>query len=318
MAYRAPRAKKEKRARKPEDGKVVGGIPAPKALQNPVDLADWLELSALSNKDRNASKADLQRLLTRAGGDDPAEEGGSVDGICLSVFVELESRQRAAPEAYPFEVATPVLRARPNAQSEFPAYVFCLCLSAWRWIKSKERPDAARRLFEDLSCFVARNFLGGEAFRFASPRDPRFKSFSAAVDQVCKLVGEGNCFRSDQDPEHKKDDTLDVVAWRHFPDRREGKLVLFGQCASGGNWLGKRPELQPRAFAGLWLERIFAVDCLRAFFVPHRVGDDAWEETTRKAGLTFDRCRVAYWAHQGGSFPGQEKLLAWADRIIRT
>jgi hypothetical protein len=184
-------------------------------------------------------------------------------------------------------------------------------------MKSTDRPDDARQLFEELSCLAAKNFVGGEVLRFASPREANLKSFSAAVDRLCELVGEGVRFRPDQDAGDKKDDTLDVVAWRHFPDKRAGKLVLFGQCASGGDWLGKRQELQPRAFIGQWIERDFTVDCLRAFFVPHRLSSRLWEETNRKAGMAFDRCRVSYWAHQNGPIPKRQKLVNWCHTVIK-
>jgi phage tail protein X len=297
-------------------GRRLKGVPAPRDLTDSVELADWLELKALSSRDGNASKADLAALITRAGGYDPAKDRDTVESLCLAVFGELETRPSAAAESYPFTVKPPVIRVKANALTKFSAYVFCLSLSAWRWINPTERPDDARQLFEDLSCFAAKNFLGGGALRLASPRAPEISGFQEAIERMCQEVGEGGGYRKAQPPGAKKDDTVDVVAWRHFPDSRYGKLVLFGQCASGGKWAAKRSELQPHAFIGQWIQRPFTVDCVRAFFIPHRLRTDAWEETARKAGIPFDRCRLSYWAHQDGPIPQRHKLEAWARTVI--
>jgi hypothetical protein len=303
----------KKKARSP---KALKGVPGPRDLTDSVELADWLELKALSSRDGNASKADLSALLNRAGGYDPATERDAIDRLCLAVFSELETRPSAAGKSYPFILKPPLVRVKPQPLVRFPAYVFCLCLSAWRWINPTERPDNARQLFEDLSCFAAKNFIGGKVLRLASPREPELAEFATAIDRLCQVVGEGGAYRKGQLASAKKDDTLDVVAWRHFPDSRYGKLILFGQCASGGNWLAKRSELQPHTFIGQWIERQFTIDCVRAFFVPHRIRTDHWEETARKAGIPFDRCRVSYWAHQDGPLPKQQQLVAWSRSVI--
>lgn len=290
------------------------GVPAPRDLSDSVELADWLELKALSSRDGNASKSDLASLLRRAGG----SSAGSLDEVerlCLAAFTELESRPTAACDSYPFVVKPPLILSKPDPIVAYSEYVFCLCLSAWRWANAVERPANARQLFEDLSCHAAKNFIGGESLRFASPRSPEIRQFKKAVNRLCELVGEGGGYRALQPAARKKDDTLDVVAWKHFPDARYGKLVLFGQCASGSNWISKRSELQPNAFIGQWIGN-FSVDCVRAFFVPHRIRTDAWEETVRKAGIPFDRCRVSYWAQQGASLPNRRKLVEWASSVI--
>ncbi len=296
--------------------KALKGVPAPRALTDSVELADWLELKALSSRDGNASKSDLSGLLRRAGGYDPAKDADAVERLCLAAFSELDTRPKAAGDSYPFIIKPGLIRVRAHALTNYAAYVFCLCLSAWRWMNAKERPKNARQLFEDLSCFAAKNYLGGEVLRFASPRLPELKTFSTAIDHLCQAVGEGAGYRKNQPAGSKKDDTLDVVAWKSFPDTRFGKIILFGQCASGGDWTAKRSELQPSAFIGQWIEPDFTVDCVRVFFVPHRMRSDVWKETARKAGIPFDRCRVSYWAHQDGPLPKRHQLIEWSKSVI--
>lgn len=306
---------KKKAPKKPKT-KTLKGVPAPKAITDSVELADWLELKALSSRDGNASKSDLSGLLRRAGGYDPANDADAVERLCLAAFTELETRPKSSGDFYPFVIKGGVVRVKLNALTKYPVYIFCLCLSAWRWMNAKERPDNARQLFEDVSCFVAKNYLGGEVLRFASPRVEALKEFSTAIGHLCQVVGEGAGFREDQAHGSKKDAKLDVVAWKGFPDTRFGKVVLFGQCASGGDWMTKRAELQPAVFIGQWIQPDFTVDCVRAFFVPHRMRADVWKETTRMAGIPFDRCRVSYWAHQDGPLPKRQELIAWSKHVI--
>jgi hypothetical protein len=309
------RSRPNSRARKSASG-AFKRLPAPRNLTDSVDLADWLELKALSSRDGNASKADLAGLLRRAGGYDPARAPEAVEQLCLEAFAELETRPKAAGDAYPFVVKPPLVSAKPNAVRKYSAYTFCLCLSAWRWMNATERPANARQLFEDLSCFAAKNFVSGDVLRFASPRSAELSQFSRAIDHLCQLVGEGGAYRTGQPTARKKDDTLDVVAWRHFPDSRFGKLIVFGQCASGGDWLSKRSELQPGDFIGQWIQHQFTVECVRAFFVPHRIRTDVWEETARKAGIPFDRCRVSFWAHKGNGPPQRQELINWSRTVL--
>lgn len=310
------KAKKNPSRKNTTKGKALKGIRAPKDLTDSVELADWLELKALSSRDGSSSKSDLAGLLRRAGGYDPAKDSDTVEQLCLAAFSELDTRPKATGDSYPFTIGAGVVRVKPKAFKAYPAYVFCLCLSAWRWKSGNERPDNARQLFEDLSCFAAKNYLGGEVLRFAHPREKALSEFPTAVDRLCELVGEGSGYRSDLPRNNKKDDTLDVVAWKSFPDGRGGKVVIFGQCASGANWLSKRSELKPPAFVDQWIQPDFTVECVQAFFVPHRIRTEIWNETTRKAGIPFDRCRVAYWSHQDGPIPKKDKLSAWAESAI--
>ncbi|MGH9429871.1 MAG: hypothetical protein ACRD2L_26605, partial [Terriglobia bacterium] len=170
--------------------------------------------------------------------------------------------------------------------------------------------------FEDLSCVAAQNFVGGEVVRFASPRSFLPGQFSKAVDAVCRLIKEGQGFRG-QATLSRQDDTLDVVAWRHFKDELSGKLVLFGQCASGRNWEGKAGELSPRVFCESWMIEKPPSPVLKAFFIPHRVDPLRWDFINRRAGIVFDRCRIAYWASLTSERLLQEAaMINWCQKVL--
>ena len=98
--------------------------------KNPTDtiqLADWLEIYALISGDRNSSRGDLESALRTASLFEP-EGDEAIQRKILEVFQELDDRTRSAAEAYPFILNGGVLSLRGKWE-EFPAYVFCLCLS---------------------------------------------------------------------------------------------------------------------------------------------------------------------------------------------
>jgi hypothetical protein len=108
-----------------------------------------------------------------------------------------------------------------------------------------------------------------------------------------------------------------VVVWRSFPDRRAGQVIGFGQCATGRRWVEKLHELQPRAFAGLWLRDPLAVEPFRLFFVPFRMDRARWEEAAFGGGVLFDRCRIV--AHCGElDVDVRERCHAWSRHVIQT
>jgi hypothetical protein len=258
--------------------------------------------------DRNSSLGDLERLLKKAAilqaGD------GSLEEKLPEVAFELQTRFQAAAQAYPFNFDGARLELKGKVAQYVP-YIFCLFLSVFRWENKKGAKAFPARMFEHLSSFAARNFLQGEAVRFAAPREHGLSSnFREAVNDLCQRIGEGQGITSQK---HKagQDDTLDVVAWRDFPDKRPGKLLLFGQCAAGKNWKGKISDLQPTDFCHLWMLETPPSTLLKALFIPHQIDLDEWRLRSVRAKLIFDRCRIAYWSHGWGRIPDEAAFAKW-------
>ncbi|MBC8447855.1 MAG: hypothetical protein H8D78_08900 [Chloroflexi bacterium] len=277
-------------------------------LTDPLRLADWLELHALCSPDHNSSRGDLESALRTAALlelDDDEE----IELKLLEVFWELEERARAAEQAYPFDLAFRggVLELRSNWES-FPAYVFCLCLS---YFGSEDA--APRKLFEEVSRLAARGYLQGEAVGFGSPRTELPRSFSVAIAELCQRIGEGEGY-SDQPSLSRKDDRLDLVAWKEFVDRHPSKVLMFGQCASGWNWEAKLTELQPKAFCDHWMQETPVSPLISSLFIPHRIEPSKWKWVARNAGIVFDRCRIAFWAHQEGA--NFDAIISWIKGLL--
>ena len=321
-------------------------IPLPSLTKDPIQLADWIELLALSSDDGGASTGDLERALRRTGTYDPdaPEEGevpndsdhGLIEGKLDEVFTELDDRAQAAAAAYPFEVNRAEVKTKGSIGDYIP-YVFCLCLSTFGdgakrvdtredddGDPSEDQPTYPRRLFEHLATISAANYLSGEAVRFGSPRRGMSSSFDEALNELSwNHLHEGDGYNNN--PHFgSKDRKVDVVAWKDFPDQRKSKLVLFGQCATNKDdgWHSKKPELQPGAFWNNWIKAPAVSELIRAFFIPHRVPAEEWDMHATDAGLFFDRCRIAHFAAMGADRslthdPGDWDLcMDWAKETM--
>ena len=110
------------------------------------------------------------------------------------------------------------------------------------------------------------------------------------------LIGEGTGYNG-KETLSKKDDSLDVIAWRNFPDKKKSKLILFGQCASGYDWDCKINDLQPDHFLGYWTIDHKVSPIIRAFFIPHTIPGNIWDYHSMASGIFFDRCRISYYVH---------------------
>ena len=273
---------------------------------NPLKLADWLELTAMLSGDGNASRGDLERVLRRASLYETSDDY-LIERKALEVFYELEQRGRAAYTAYPFDIDYGTLQIK-SAWSNYPAYTFCLCLSYFGSKSSKPR-----KLFEQVSTSAAKGYLHGDALNFGFPRVNLPASFSEAVTTLCVTIGEGGGYNSLPSLEHK-DDKLDVVAWKDFPDISSSKLLMFGQCASGWDWEGKLRELGPEAFCGNWMRESPVSPLISSIFIPHRIERQKWNSVARNAGIIFDRCRIAYWAH--GAEMDYSPCIAWVNNLL--
>jgi hypothetical protein len=268
-----------------------------------------------------------QARLARKGSLTPAlaqRPGHTVEAKAHQVFAELEARQIVMARTYPFEVAPGRLRVR-GCWQECTAYTFCLCLS---YLRTEADPpptplaEQAAKLFERLATVAAKNFVNGEARRFGFPREAQDEmppGFEEAVHKLCEVLGEGQGFNvlAPGPTPKNKDGHLDVVAWRDFPDGAPGKLVLFGSCASGGNWRRKLTELNPGAFCRKWIAGLCS-PILKTMFIPYRIGTGNldWRDRVCDAGIIFERCRIAYWADQDPSAWDSAAHQEWVAKAL--
>lgn len=262
----------------------------------------------MNSADGNASHADLQRSLNRLG-------AHNTDELCTGAMTELNRRTVAAGESYPFTFSGTLLSGKGDWK-QFTPYIFCLLLSVCDDKKKKVTGINHEMMFEQLSCIAAGNYIGGRSLRFGAPRKELPVGFRDALVKVCAEINEWG-FPSNKKVLHRKDDGLDLVAWKPFPDRQIGKLVLFGHCASGQDWDDKINELRPDVFCSRWLGGDKS-PIVKTFFIPHRLPSEMWDHHATAAKLFFDRCRIAYWVKNDDFSKATERTnVRWCERILK-
>ncbi len=264
-------------------------------------LADWIELQALKSSEKQLSLESVVRVIRRGGTTDAVEAARGDAGSEISqrvaedAFVEIENRARACGpnKGYPFRIRPGLVRLS-KAWKASP-YIVMLLLSG---TKPTTGHAGTAVLFERICRHAAFGYIGGaannvSAIRFGSPRKAPIAKLSQAVDDLCTNLAEGGGCKQPHKAAHLGDEGLDIVAWRPFPDLKEGKLVAFGQCATGEtDWEQKLSELDGEKFVQKWFKQMLVVKPVRLFFLPRRVPKEDWENSGIDGGILFDRCRI--------------------------
>jgi len=313
---------------------------APSLSDPPEEKADWAECWTLVSKDNNTSFSELRSVMEIGGSADAhtesdefeyaeiegsdeelagAEDTNLYEAAAEDTFVEISDRISACSEpAYPFVVTAEAITMRADTRTS--VYTFLLLLSKYGPDAGPKKNEGSK-LFEDVCAHAVLTFLGGkkdlaEAHVFGFPRRVTCDGFSDALNALCKNLTEGEGCKKRPTTSDQKDAKLDVVGWKSFRDQRKGRLIIFGQCATGGNWRSKRSELiAPHDWCSFWMKDRPAVWPMRAFFVPHRVGSRDWLETCANGGLLFDRCRLAAYTTDLPKATSDE-LAAWTKYVL--
>ncbi len=293
--------------------------------------ADWMELQALRAADRRSTVGDIVGVFDindDAAGDravdDPDDESILDAGRNHPIdhlFDELQYRARVLGGAYPFTIETnPPALARVPGVTSTPGrvvYLFCLLASAIRESRLQPLELTARaqariaNVFQVCASLAAGGYIVGDAVSFGFPR-PSGSDFRSALRDTYRRFGAGVVRQTVPAgwPTAAKDDGIDVIAWRHHPDRMPGKLYLLGQCASGRNWREKSAVDRIPQFHG-WFSIPPATHCLPSMFIPFTLHRDLADDpaTTfdamlanrhlrdeQRYGIVFDRCRIAHFA----------------------
>jgi len=305
----------------------------PAATDPPEHHADFLELCTLRSRNRCASfqefLADLRignagEAIADSSPRDAEEEESDeeAEAVAQSAFDELDERQRnfgANAASYPFDISGNTLKLKQNGQESL--YTF-LALLSWYGKDAGPADTDGERIFEEVCAKAAEVYLGGMAGRtmsvvFGFPRRVLPKGFAEALDSLCKSLGEGGGHRKGRPKlPDQKDGKLDIVTWIDFHDRRQGKLISFGQCATGDNWKGKISELPPPdRWCGHWMDDTPTVLPIRSFFVPHRIERNIWSHTCTFGGILYDRCRIASLA-SGADDELKKQWIAWSAHVL--
>ena len=165
--------------------------------------------------------------------------------------------------------------------------------------------------FGQLVTDALRCYIGGRALRFGWPkREPVPSHPVEAVDYLSEQLGEprnplGHIKARD------KDMGLDAVAWKPFPDRLAGQVVMFGACATGANWRGKIGEL----ILHRWQNFVsFTVPPALLFAVPWVPEEEDWAQIQESGYIVFDRLRAVA---SMGRWSGNRTVNTWCRKRLR-
>ena len=306
----------------------------PPASADPTDLADWLEVAALTADQGRSSIQDLVAAIRSIGSVDALADSGELIGeqpldalvaseedrlepLADAAFHQIAIREECLGEGYPFEIGG-ALKAKTGAQDSVYSFLAAATLLGSR---SRAASENLASLFEDLSREALVRYLGGrESVRglgFGFPRVDGPKGFYDAVNALCKQMGEGlGCRATKQEAAGIKDSKLDVVAWIPFGDSRTNQLIVFGQCSTGRNWRHKLNELLPESFCKLWLMEQPASTPSSAFFVPRHIEERHWPEAAvGSQRILFDRLRLASWLSEMDAELAR-RCAAWTASVL--
>ena len=272
------------------------GVPSPRAPEH--ELADFAELVCW--RQGFVSVTELTQSLGRLAENDYSggvPEEDDIPNDINSAFREIELRIEACDGGYPFDIdekgnALHIIQNSGN--SKYIIYKYLLL--ATRLDMSTNRTHAnidGADLLEHLAAEAARLYLGTRAESIVFGTAEGASDFPDKINSLCDSLGEGGGFvERGGSWRRKKDDKLDIVAWKPFTDHREGKLIAFGQCKTGTNWKDLVSQLQPVAFCSKWFHSQPILTPVRMFFVSEALSSVDWRNESVDAGLIFDRCRI--------------------------
>lgn len=301
----------------------------PPRSAHPDAHADFLELECLRQSDGNASGGDLIAALKRVDDDAPGDRGVSderYEATVQSAFGELLSRQlhtSPAHHVYPYRVSSDdQLLEFSGRKNNRELYIFLLL--ATRLNMQSQRIHAGINgtdLFERICCEVAKSYWGpnSSGIVFGTARrsgDNEVGNFETAVNDLCSLLREGVRFYSHSgNPPTAQDGKLDLVVWKDFTDRRNGKLIGFGQCKTGTHWKRDVYDRVPEKFCLKWVLTPPTVTPVRLYFIASRVLDSTWYDTSVDSGIVFDRCRIVDYAPPMPNLTPE--LSAWTAAALK-
>ena len=238
--------------------------------------ADWLEIRAIVENDASIGELrsvlrideDRERHRYDPEADELVEEEilqSEDERIVDECARELERRARGLGAAYPFALTSRSSGSRKqltiqldvSAEDEAAQYTYLLCLiiSAIRLdivaleVADCDQKVAGKKLFSEhrygyllqiCASVALGGYLLGDVVSFGFPR-PNKTRFLTAHSNAWKRFGAYQPVAKTPQglSPNIKDAGIDLIGWVHFPDQLAAKTLVFGQVASGLDWIGK-------------------------------------------------------------------------------
>jgi hypothetical protein len=276
-------------------------------------LVDWLEASLFA---QSASRISDTAILDVFSEGDVDEDP---DALLAAMHRVVRARGDAIGAGYP------ILRdglgySRRGEWKCYLPYSFLLFASLNQsYTELKYAGGTANKpaeLFETVASKALERYLHCSVIRIGAPRrNPVPSKFPDALVYAVKELGE-TIGQRDLEQQNSGDDGVDLIGWRPFGDARASQAIILAQCAIGTDWRDKRDGVSLR----MWRRHIdWHSEPLKAFAVPfHHQEGNTWRETATRAGIIFDRLRIAKLVDDA-AIPAQTKkgMVKWCEARLK-
>jgi hypothetical protein len=147
------------------------------------------------------------------------------------------------------------------------------------------------------------------------PRDGRPAAFPEAVNWAAEKIGVDLSGRDI--PEELLDAGVDIIAWKPYPDNRNGFMILVAQDTIQFDFRTKPRDVQASRWRD-WLE--IGVQPSVGFAVPFVIpaGDIWWDQVAVDVNLVLDRGRLLHEldAEEPTSWPTWSEIVAFVDKEV--
>lgn len=285
------------------------------------EKADFWEIESIRNPDLHISQTHVLKAIgiefdeTNNDGIDSEED--ELATILEDVYSELCERTRYSDDTYPFAFGRYSLKLNDISSDEEYLYVYLLLCTRFNMKDDKIQAEIdGALLFEEICAVVAEKFFGknakGIVFGTAAPG-----GFPEKVKNLIRQLGEGDKYQDpNKSPTSKNDDSVDVVVWKDFADKKIGKLIGFGQCKTGTSWRNKIKELRPDFFCTTWFRTSPILDPIPMVFLADTMNEERDDYTSQRGYLVFNRFRILEYAKGNLTVDLNSQVKTWVDTAL--
>lgn len=302
--------------------KISTLLPSAKAYKE--ETADFWEMQAILSPGTYVSHIQISKTISR-GLDELIHEGLESEGDTLDaaledVLLELQRRPNYTSHKYPFDFKKYSLKLQDENGLLRNVYIFLLLCCRLNMMTSKVQNGIdGTLLFERLCAHVARNFFGSDSESFVfGTAEPG--SFEGKVKDMILKIGEGQAFKNpNKNPPSKNDDSIDIVVWKDFKDKRIGKLIAFGQCKTGtSTWRDDKHRLKPRDFCAKWFYQEPVHPPIPLLFICDTMNEDFNFFSDQQGYIIFNRFRILEYVTESLDVSIQTDILNWLKGALST
>ena len=281
--------------------------------QDAIALVDWLEASLLTQSTGRISDTAILDVFSEADLDEDP------DSLLAAMHRTVRVRSTAIGASYPLQ-RDGLGYSRQGEWKSYLPYSFMLFASLNQsYAELSYAGGTANKpaeLFERLASKAVEKYLHCSVIRIGAPRRTPVPfqfpdALVYAVEELGEIIGQ-----RDLERHNSGDDGVDLIGWRPFGDARASQAIILAQCAIGIDWRDKRDGVSLK----MWKRHIdWHSDPLKGFAVPfHHEEGNSWRETATRAGIIFDRLRIAKLVDDTAlSAPVRQEMVKWCEAHLK-